>query len=180
MQTAYTPEAAESLSLVQALHEETAEKEKSAMQSTMKMVLQKKYTKIYTAYDDYGYLHLLLYNDINTNALFFDGLKFTYKPSLTNIPFNYKQLNHPADKSSNTIYEIESIRQSGDLNLIKFKNGDVFQLYFMMDDNMSSQQLSIFERERDSRISTPLGMSLYDGMLKTFSEAEECEIETEE
>lgn len=143
------------------------------------MVLQKQYTKIYTAYDDYGYLHLLLYNDINSDALFFDGLKFTYKPLLTNIPSNYKQLNYPAHKSSNTTYEIESIRQSGDLNLIKFKNGDIFQLYFMMDDSTSPQKLSIFERERDSHINTPLGMSLYDGILKTFSEAEKCEIETE-
>lgn len=141
---------------------------------------QKKYTKIYTAYDDYGYLHLMLYNDVNTDALFFDGLKFIYKPSLTNVPFNYKQLDYPADRLLNTTYEIESIRQSGDLNLIKFKNGDIFQLYFMMDDNMSPQRLSIFGRERDSLISTPLGVSLYDGMLKTFNEAEECEIETEE
>jgi hypothetical protein len=142
------------------------------------MLKQKIFTNIYTAYDDYGYLQLLLYNNIKEYALLFDGLNFIYKSSLTDIPSNYKQLKYPR-KSKNTTYEVESVRQSGDLSYIKFENGDVFQLYFMMDDNKSNQTLSIFQEAEHKRISTPLGISLYDSVLKTFNEAEECEIEAE-
>lgn len=142
------------------------------------MLKQKKFTKIYTAYDDYGYLQLLLYNGIKADALLFDGLNFIYKSSLSVIPSNYKELKY-SRKSANTTYEVESVRQSGDLSFIKFENGDVFQLYFMMDDNKSNQTLSIFQEEEHKRISTPLGISLYDSVLKSFNEAEECEIEVE-
>lgn len=142
------------------------------------MLQQKKYTKIYTAYDDYGYLQLLLYSDPNAESLFFDGLKFSYKPALTDIPANYKQLKYPK-ASANAIYEVESVRQSDNLSFIKFKSGDIFQLYFMMDDEKSNQILSIFQKDEHKNISTPLGISLYDAVLKSFNEAEECEIEIE-
>ena len=142
------------------------------------MLQQKKYTKIYTAYDDYGYLQLLLYNDIKADALIFDGIKFTYYASLPTVPTNYKPLKYPG-KLIDATYEVESVRQSGDSGYIKFKDGDVFQLYFMMDDEKSNQRLSIFQEEEHRSISTPLGISLYDSVLQAVNDAEECEIATE-
>lgn len=138
---------------------------------------QTKYNEIYTGYDQYGYLHLLFYNKKDKVALIFDGIKFVYKYTFTNIPSCYKLFKYPSKESIDLFYEIESIKQLGDVSLIKFKNGDIFQLYFMMDDHNSSQILSIFERERDSKISTPLGINLYDSILKKIEEGVECEIQ---
>ncbi|OJV43570.1 MAG: hypothetical protein BGO29_11590 [Bacteroidales bacterium 36-12] len=142
------------------------------------MLQQKEYTKIYTAYDKYGYLHLLLYNDTKTDALFFDGISFSYKPLLKMIPPEYSQLKY-REKSLNTILEVESVKQSGDFRFIKFRNGDIFQIYFMMDDNRSNQILSIFQEKEHKHIATPLGINLYDSVLKAFDAAEECEIKNE-
>jgi hypothetical protein len=140
------------------------------------MLLQNKYTNIYLSYDNYGYLQLLLYNDINGDALFFDGFNFVYKSSLTNIPSNFKEFEYSERQKG--IYEIESVKQSDDLSFIRFKNGDIFQIYFMMDDNKSNQILSIFKEVDHKDIITPLGLNSYDAVLKRFNDADECDIVT--
>ena len=140
---------------------------------------QKLYTRIYTAYDDYGYLQLLLYNETNGDALLFDGLNFVYTPLLTNVPSDFKQLKYPETImiNSSTIYEVEEIKQLDELTFIKFKNGDLFQLYFMMDDEKSNQRLSIFYKVEDTSTIMSSGISLYDSALKRLKNAEDCEIQ---
>ena len=143
------------------------------------MLQQKIYTKIYTAYDDYGYVQLFLYNHINADALSFDGLNFVYKSAVTNIPSGFKELTY-ASTPTDVIYEIESIKQLDDITFIKFTNGNVFQLHTMpYGNNGFKQVLSIFKKGIDSHISTPLGINSYDAGLMRFNKGEECEIEVE-
>lgn len=143
------------------------------------MIQSKNFTKIYRAYDGRGFLLLLLYNEINKTAILFDGLRFYYRSEMTSIPKKFNELDYSA-KSKKKTFEVEAIRQTDFVTFIKFRNGDIFQLYFMADDNKSNQLLNIFREEEDSGIMTPLGISVYAAAIKRCDEVEDCEINIEE
>ena len=141
------------------------------------MLKQREFNRIYTAYHDYGYLQLLFYSSQNSQSLLFDGLNFLYKSIGNDIPSGFQEIKEGLS-SSGSIYEIESIKQSDDITFIKFSNGDIFQIHTMPSGNDGFEQvLSVFTKEKDSRITTPMGISSYDAALKRLSNAEDCEIE---
>jgi hypothetical protein len=143
------------------------------------MLPQNTYTKIYATNDDYGNFQLLLYNEISNESLFFDGLDFSYKSSTIAPSSGLKELKGK-NSPSNTAYEITAIRQSDDITFIKFSNGNLFQIHTMPNGyNGFIQVLSIYEKTKDSLISTPLGINSYEAALLRMDNAEECEIDIE-
>lgn len=134
---------------------------------------------IYTSYDVYGNLQLILYNDLNNESLFFDGSSFLYKSSTTIPSSNFKEMNEK-DASVSPYYEIETVKQSDDATFIKFSNGDLFQIHTMPDGNDGFKQvLSIYKKTKESLISTPLGINSYEAVLLRMSRAGDCEISIE-
>lgn len=143
------------------------------------MLPQNTYTRIYTNYDIYGNMELLLYNDFSKESLCFDGFNFSYK-SLTAPPSPDFQEIKGKDITPNTVYKIEEIKQSDDATFIKFSNGNLFQIHTMPNGNNGFKQvLSVYEKEKDSLISTPLGINSYDAALLRMDKAEECEIDVQ-
>lgn len=69
---------------------------------------------------------------------------------------------------------IISIRESESVYFIKMNNGDIFQIFFMFDDENAPQQVSIFNEQMIPL--TPLGLTLYEAANKRFEEAEEFDI----
>lgn len=143
------------------------------------MLPQNTYTRIYTSYDAYGNLQLLLYNGLSNESLLFDGFNFSYKSSTAIPSSDFKEMKE-AGTSLSPHYEVEAIKQSDDATFIKFSNGDLFQIHTMPDGNNGFKQvLSIYEKKKDSLISTPLGINSYKAALLRMDKAEECEINIE-
>ena len=130
------------------------------------------FTHLYSANNQKEYLDIVFFNQIAKTGLFFDGLDFYYRTNIISIPGKYKEIDY-SFRLNNKILKIDTIKQSWDIHFIKLNNGDIFQMYFMADDN---QHLAIFTKERDSVIDTPLGINLYDAVLKNLNQAEECEL----
>jgi hypothetical protein len=139
------------------------------------MKQNKFFTNIYYSYDEHNYLNIMLYNEVYNTAILFDGLAFFYKTGIKSIPDGFTELDYSL-QSRGKILEVEAFKQSWDVTFIKFKNGDIFQLYFMSDDNMSNQKLSILTKLNHDSIMTPLGISLYDSVTNNCRNAEECEV----
>jgi hypothetical protein len=131
-----------------------------------------KVTNIYSTYNNYGYLNIILFNRVTKTGLFFDGFNFYYQTTIISITKEYKEIDYSL-RLNNRILTIDSIKESWDIHFIKFNNGDIFQIYFMADDK---QHLGIFTKEIHSIIHTPLGINFYDAVLTSLDQAEECEI----
>lgn len=137
-----------------------------------------RFNKIFTSIDEYGYINILFFNDIELTAIEFDGLNFYSKKGITKISVEYKELNY-RNKTKEDMFLIDGLKQNDDINFAKVSNGDIFQIYFMVNDEQANQQLSIFSEE-SKKINTPLGVSLYDTVLKRFNEADNVKILNEE
>lgn len=146
----------------------------------MGMLEHKKYTKVYTAYDKLGNLELILYDDHTGGGLVFDGFDLVYKRSMA-IPAGFTVLAAPKAHAP-ADYEIEAIKCLDDVTFIKFSSEVIFQIHSMSDGGGGGtrQVLSIFEKEKDGRTSTPMGINAYEAALMRMRNGEDCEIEKEE
>ncbi len=137
------------------------------------MITQRTYSNIYFSHNE-SYIHLLLYNNINGEALFFDGLNFVQKSAIKEIPAGYEELKNT---SGNASYEVEMVRQRDDMTFVKFANGDIFQLHYMpCGYGEIEQALLIFRKEEEHGIGTVQRISAYDAAQRRLIEAEDCEI----
>ncbi len=133
----------------------------------------KEYTSIYFDRDEYGYLLLLFYNNLSKDALFFSGINF-YEQKNSVISKSFKGMKYSID-SSIKHFVIDKISQEGDVIFIKLLNGTIFQVSFMYDTDRLDQEVRIFTKEMD-RIRTPLDVGLYESVLKSCMEVEDCEV----
>lgn len=134
---------------------------------------EREFNKVYYAVDEYGYIILIFYDNHSSSLLEFNGINF-YQKNKFDVPSNFKEVNCI---SNSTPYKtkIQGVKQSEDISFIKLDNGDIFQLYFMSDDENGQQIMSVFS-EKGNSIMTPTGMNSYEAVLKRFQEADEVEI----
>lgn len=131
-------------------------------------MLLKEFTNIYIRYTKDREINILFFNQKNKNTLLFDGWEFC----LTTVCSFDQQLFVEFDyskESKDEIFEIDSIRQDFDITFIKFLNGDIFQIYFMMDDIRSQQMISIIKKNESG----------YSSALKRLEQSDE-EIELQQ
>lgn len=144
------------------------------------MIEERKYNKILYCYEDV-FIQLLFYNNVNKSALLFDGVEFIYKPTMDTIPSNFKEL---IGTSTYTDFEIENIKQDDcytflDHTYIILTNGDILQVHSMPYENEIIQVVTTFGKIKDGKRSTPSGISLYNSVLQSVSNAIDCEIKTD-
>ncbi len=137
------------------------------------MISQNKYNQIFLAEED-SFLSILFYNSYHNNALIFDGLYGTYsQPELSKIPDGYHLLKYD---SPTTMYQIEALKQEDDVFFIKLLNDDIFFVHTMSVGYTALKQvLTIYSKEKHSKISTPSGASIYNSVLLRYNQAEFCE-----
>jgi len=139
------------------------------------MIEENIFTNIYFKSGKDGYINVLLLNKEKSNSIFFDGLNFHYQKGVLSEAKEFKEIDYSKNLQNKT-FKIEAIKQSWHISYVRLDNGDIFQLYFMADDR---QHLSVFTKREHSSINTPLGISLYDSILKNFNEADEFTISIE-
>lgn len=137
------------------------------------MISHNIYNQIYLLEED-SFLYILFYNSHHNNALLFDGLYGSYSQSeLLKIPDGYHLLKYD---SSTTMYQIEAIKQEDDIFFIKLLNDDLFFVHTMSVGYTALKQvLTIYSKEKHSKICTPSGASIYDSILLRYNQAEFCE-----
>ena len=140
-------------------------------------MLNQEFDKIFVSYGQDRYISLIFFNEQDSSALLFDGINF-YNKNKINISPNFQDIKYNSHSIDLKI-KIIGIKQSNDIYFILLDNGDIFQIYFMMDDEMNKQIISIFDDEQKNII-TPLGISSYDAAFKRFNEAVDVEILNDE
>jgi len=140
------------------------------------MLQQRIYTKIYFAYNEYKRIELLFYNETNSTALHFDGFDFIYKAFLIDVAEFFKELEYSIQQEKD-FFEIEDIRQDDLLNktYVGLSNGDIFQIYSVMDDENAGQILSIFEKNIGVSGSA-FEQEIYKEAVERLKKAEECKV----
>jgi hypothetical protein len=139
------------------------------------MLHPQEYTNIYAGHNKYRYLELILYNGNTGEGILFDGFDFFYKNNLLSSLSGFTEIDYSKKRHGHNNMMVTSIRQYDDVSFIKFENGDIFQLYFMMDDINRPQQLSIFKKTESEQTSSDA--NIYKAALERWGRAEECDIE---
>jgi hypothetical protein len=129
------------------------------------------FNKIYFIVNEIGFINLLFKDNKKQQYLYFDGINFHIEDE---IYFLEKLIYFNYNNTEVNLY-IEEITQEFDMYFIKISNGDIFQIYYVFDDEEAEQKLIIFDEDSKS-ISTPLGISSYEAALKRANEAEKIEI----
>ncbi|RFS21161.1 hypothetical protein DVR12_17655 [Chitinophaga silvatica] len=136
------------------------------------MVFPQEFNEAYWYNDELGYLQIILSNKNAKKYLWFNGMDFYGLITLNSIPLSFKECDL---KTKGDSFVVESIRQSDDIFFIKLLDGDIWQIYFMLDGE-NIQRLSIFSKLEHGSILSPLGVSLYEAAWRRFSEAMEIEV----
>lgn len=131
------------------------------------------YNHIYLLEED-SFLYILFYNIHNKNALLFDGLYGTYSQfELLKIPDGYHLLKY---YSLANMYQIEALKQEDDVFFIKLLDDNIFFVHTMpVGYTALKQVLTIYTKEKHSKICTPSGISMYDSVILRYNQAEFCE-----
>lgn len=106
------------------------------------MSYPKEFTNIFAKVSDNRGIHLVFYNKENGNALLYDGIFFAYNLNIAIDEKLLTEIKYSLDNKDGN-FKISTIRNDYDLCFIVFENGDIFQLYYMMDDENSPQKLVI-------------------------------------
>lgn len=108
------------------------------------------FNKIFSRYDEYGYINFIFSNLSLNKAIYFDGITFFLKRN-SDISFeNFRELDYKKFDGGMQCF-IEDIRQKDfSIIYIKLNNGDLFQVYFTLDPQNTWQMLSIFNEKSDS------------------------------
>jgi hypothetical protein len=87
---------------------------------------------------------MILESDSSQEIISFEGMGFKKNVRDEINQIGYSALNEYGRNSKKMPMRLISIKHDWDIFFFQFENGDIFQLYFMMDSEESPQQLLIF------------------------------------
>jgi len=120
-----------------------------------------------------SFINLYFINYGNELALYFDGVNFNSTRFTSDLVAGFSELPYSL-QYIDSISVIE-VKHEFDVYFFKISNGDILQIYSMMDSTILNFRLDIFD-EAAEQVSTPLGISSYAAAAKRMAEADTLEI----
>jgi len=120
------------------------------------------------------YFRFLFYDKSNLLGLLFDGLGFYYRKIADTK--NFKEFSYECE-TMNGRCSVTGIRQDEGTYYVRLNNGAIFQISQSMADENAPYQLHIFDQRQNAM--TPLGLTVYEAAIKSFSEAEVIDVQFE-
>jgi len=128
-----------------------------------------RFDKIYFDVSDEGYANILFLSNTQQYSLYFDGINFSKVKEVNLLLKKLSLFNY--DYTSSNLY-VERITQDFDIYFIEINNGDIFQIYSMMNDENDVQKLIVFDKKMKN-YSAPSGISVYEAAVERANEGEE-------
>ena len=127
--------------------------------------------KIFFSFNPYGAIDLVFFNVEVGLAIEFDGYSFYLRkgffPTEGLEEMSYTPL---VDDGKSRIVGIWHTDDIDDINFVEMENGDIFQIYYMWNDEKEEQKVVIYDLQHKNT-PVPRGTNLYDAVKGRFNEA---------